>query len=67
MSSYSHKNKQKHNEYLLIKVYKKLSLSDVHGLSHGLCLYQVMMTLHFLDDVANDANQHKNRKLHHNR
>ena len=24
-------------------------------LSHGMCLYQVMMTLHFLNDVANDA------------
>ena len=24
-------------------------------LSHGVCLYQVMMTFHFLNDVANDA------------
>ena len=24
-------------------------------LSHGMCLYQVMMTLHFLNDVDNDA------------
>ena len=29
-------------------------------------LYQVMMTLHFLNDVANDA-QHKNENLRHNR
>ena len=30
-------------------------------------LYQVMMTLHFLNDVANDADRHKNEKLRHNR
>ena len=24
-------------------------------LSHGMCLYQVIMTLHFLNDIANDA------------
>ena len=23
--------------------------------SHGMCLYQVMMTLHFLNDIADDA------------
>ena len=31
------------------------TLPDKHGLTHGMCLYQVMMTLHFLKDVANDA------------
>ena len=31
------------------------------------CLYQVMMTLHFLNDVANDAESTQNRKLRHNR
>ena len=35
-------------------------LPTKHGLSHGMCLYQVMMTLHFLNDVANDAEQIKN-------
>ena len=30
-------------------------------------LYQVMMTLHFLNDVANDAESTQNQKLHHNR
>ena len=31
-------------------------------------LYQVMMTLHFLNDVAYNAlNQHKHQKLRHNR
>ena len=30
-------------------------LPDKHGLSHGMCLYQVMMTLHFLNNFANDA------------
>ena len=27
---------------------------DKHCLSHGMCLYQVMLTLHFLNDVANE-------------
>ena len=31
------------------------TLPDKHCLSHGMCLYQVMMTLHFLNDVANEA------------
>ena len=30
-------------------------LPDKHGLSHDMCLYQFMMKLHFLNDVANDA------------
>ena len=30
-------------------------LPDKHCLSHGMCLKQVMMTLHFLYDIANDA------------
>ena len=30
-------------------------------------LYQVMMTLHFLNAVANDPESHKDQKLHHNR
>ena len=34
-------------------------LPDKHGLSHGMCLYQVMVTLHFLNDVANDAESTK--------
>ena len=28
---------------------------DKHSLSHDMCLDQVMMTLHFLNDVADDA------------
>ena len=31
------------------------TLPDKWCLSHSMCLYQVMMTLHFLNDVANDA------------
>ena len=31
------------------------ALPDKRCLSHRMCLYQVMMTLHFLNDVANDA------------
>ena len=30
-------------------------LPDKRGLSHRMCLYQVMMLLHFLKDIANDA------------
>ena len=30
-------------------------------------LYQVMMTLHFLNDVANDAESTQKSKLRHNR
>ena len=30
-------------------------LPDKHCPSHGMCLYQVMMTLQFLNDIANDA------------
>ena len=30
-------------------------LPDKRFLSQGMCLYQVMMTLPFLNDVANDA------------
>ena len=40
---------------------------DERCLSHGMCLYQVMMTLQFLNDVAKDTDQNKNRKLRHNR
>ena len=42
-------------------------LPDKRCLSHGMCFYQVMMTLHFLNDVANDAESTQNRKLCHNR
>ena len=30
-------------------------LPDKHDLSHGMYLYQAMMTLHYLNDVANEA------------
>ena len=32
-----------------------LPMPDKHCLSHGMCLYQVMMTLHFLNVDTNDA------------
>ena len=32
-------------------------------LSHGMCLYQVMMTLYFLNDVANDAELTQKSKI----
>ena len=33
------------------------TLPDKRCLSHGICLYHVMMTLHFLNDVANESTQ----------
>ena len=38
-------------------------LPDKRCLSHGMCHYQVMMTLHFLNDITYDAESTKNRKL----
>ena len=35
------------------------TLPDIHCLAHGMCLYQIIMTLHFLNDVANDAQKSK--------
>ena len=40
-------------------------LPDKHCLSHGMCLYQVMLTLHFLMTHIT-LNQSKNRNLSHN-
>ena len=37
--------------------------SGQDGLSHGMCLYQVMMTLHFLNDVPNDAESAQKTKV----
>ena len=34
-------------------------LTDKRFLPHGMCLYQVMVTLHFLNDVPNDAESRK--------
>ena len=31
------------------------TLPDKRCLSHGMCLYYVMMTLHFLNEVAKDS------------
>ena len=38
-------------------------LLDKYCLSHSLYLYQVMLTLHFLNDVANDAESTKKLKI----
>ena len=35
-------------------------LSDKRCLSHHMCLYQFVMTLHFFNDVANDAESTQN-------
>ena len=37
-------------------------LPDKRCLSHGMCLYKVMMTLHFLNDAANDTESTQNKK-----
>ena len=61
--------------YLNIKSYCQLPfifklqpcmLPDKRCLSHGMCLYQVMMTWHFLNGVANDSEwTQKNQSLRH--
>ena len=38
-----------------------LAVTDKYCLSHSMRLYQVMMTLHFLNDVANDAESTKSK------
>ena len=38
-------------------------MSDKRCLSHGMCLYQVMVTVHFLNDVANDAESTQKSKI----
>ena len=39
------------------------TLSDKHGLSHGMCIYQVMMTLHFLNDAESTQKYIKLRNI----
>ena len=34
---------------------QRCTLPDKRCLSHGICLYQVMVTFHFLNDAANEA------------
>ena len=41
-------------------------LPDKHRLSHSMCLYQVMMMLHFFNDTLMMLNLHNNKKLRHN-
>ena len=38
-------------------------LPEKRYLSQGMCLYQVMMTLLFLNDIANDAESTQNSKI----
>ena len=40
-----------------------LQLPDKRCLSHGMYLYQVMMTLHFSNDAANDAESTQKSKI----
>ena len=42
---------------------QRCPLPDKHCISHGMCLYQVMMTLHFSKDVANDAQTTQKLKI----
>ena len=39
------------------------TLPDKHCLSHGMCFNQVMMTLHFLNDVAYEAKSTQKSKI----
>ena len=38
----------------ILELCRAFPIADKRWLSHDMCLYQVMMTLHFLNDVAND-------------
>ena len=49
--------------YMNMYIYQLPLVFDKHGLSHGMCLYQVMMTLHFLNDVANDGESTQKSKI----
>ena len=40
-------------------------LINVVYLRHYMCLYQVMITMHFLNNVANDAESTQNPSLRH--
>ena len=42
---------------------KCCTLLDKRYLSHSMCLYQVIMTLHFLNDVANGAESTQTSKI----
>ena len=58
--------------YLILSVTSHINCIVARCLINGVyltacCLYQVMMTLHFLIDVANYAEPTQNRKLRHNR
>ena len=49
-------NPKKWHEPTYVWKYQSIPPSLINVvLSHGMCLYQVMMMLHFLNDVANDA------------
>ena len=50
-------------QFLILSVTYCSTLPDKHSLSHDMCLYQVMMTLHFLNGVANDAELTKKSKI----
>ena len=39
------------------------TVPDKRCLSHGMCLYKVMMTLHILNDVANEAGSTQKSKI----
>ena len=38
-----------------LSVTSHINCTDKRCLSHSMCLYQVMMTLHFLNNIANDT------------
>ena len=46
---------------MLINV--KSSISYEQDKLHAQCLYQVMMTLHFLNDIVNDADSTRKSKI----
>ena len=63
-SDHSYRNVAWNNFYhLLLILTALLMLHDKHCLSHSMCLYQVMISLHFLNDVANDTESTQKLKI----
>ena len=52
-----------HAEYLYLSVTSHINCIGACCVSLSMCLYQVMMTLHFLNEVANDAESTTKSKI----
>ena len=51
------------NRFYQLPLILKALLPDKRCLSHSMCLYQIMMMLHFFNDVANDPESTQKSKI----